>query len=120
MKVESESEVAHSCLTLSGPMDYSLPGSSVHGISQARVLEWGAITFSDDYTVEVTNRFKRLNLLDRVPEELWMEIHNIAQEVVIKIIPKKKKCKKTKCLSEEALKITEKNRSERQSRKVKI
>ena len=46
MKVKSESEVAQSCLTLRGPMDYSLPGSSVHGISQARVLEWGAIAFS--------------------------------------------------------------------------
>ena len=46
MKVKSEREVAQSCPTLSGPMDYSLPGSSVHGISQARVLEWGAIAFS--------------------------------------------------------------------------
>ena len=46
MKVKSESEIAQSCLTLSNPMDYSLPGSSVHGIFQARVLEWGAITFS--------------------------------------------------------------------------
>ena len=73
-----------------------------------------------DDTVEVTNRFKRLNLIDRVPEELWIEVHNIAQEVVIEIIPKKKKCKKTKWLSEEALKITEKNRSERQIRKGKI
>ena len=44
MKVESESEVAHSCLTLSDPMDCSLPGSSIHGIFQARILEWGAIT----------------------------------------------------------------------------
>ena len=47
MKVKSESEVAQSCLTLSDLMDYSLPGSSVHGIFQARVLEWGAIAFSD-------------------------------------------------------------------------
>ena len=47
MKVKSESEVAQSCPTLSGPMDCSLPGSSVHGISQARVLEWGAIAFSE-------------------------------------------------------------------------
>ena len=47
MKVKSESEVAQSCLTLSDPMDYSLPGSSVHGIFQARVLEWGAIAFSE-------------------------------------------------------------------------
>ena len=46
MKVKSESEVAQSCLTLSDPMDYSLPGSSVHGILQARVLEWVAIVFS--------------------------------------------------------------------------
>ena len=47
MKVKSESQVAQSCLTLSDPMDCSLPGSSVHGIFQARVLEWGAIAFSD-------------------------------------------------------------------------
>ena len=47
MKVKNESEVAQSCPTLSDPMDYSLPGSSVHGIFQARVLEWGAIAFSD-------------------------------------------------------------------------
>ena len=47
MKVKSESEVAQSCLALSDPMDCSLPGSSVHGIFQARVLEWGAIAFSD-------------------------------------------------------------------------
>ena len=49
-----------------------------------------------DYTVEVTNRFKGLDLTDRVPEELWMEVHNIVQEAVIKTIPKKKKCKKAK------------------------
>ena len=49
MKVKSESEVAHSCLTLRDPMDQSLPGSSVHGIFQARVLEWGAIAFSTPY-----------------------------------------------------------------------
>ena len=48
MKVKSESEVAQSCLTLSDPMDYSLPGSSIHGIFQARVLEWGAIACSED------------------------------------------------------------------------
>ena len=49
-----------------------------------------------DYTVEVTNRFKGLDLIDRVPEELWMKVHNIVQEAVIKTIHKKKKCKKTK------------------------
>ena len=56
-----------------------------------------------NYTVEVTNRFKGLDLIDRVPEELWTEVCDIVQEVVIKIIPKKKKCKKAKWLSEEAL-----------------
>ena len=50
MKVKSESEVTQSCPTLSDPMDYSLPGSSIHGIFQARVLEWGAIAFSTTNT----------------------------------------------------------------------
>ena len=54
---------------------------------------------SYDYTVEVTNRFKGLHLIDRIPEELWTEVHKIVQEAVIKIIPPKKKCKKTKWLS---------------------
>ena len=63
-----------------------------------------------DYTVEVTNGFKGLDLIDRVPEELWMEVRDIVQEAVIKTIPKKKKCKKAKWLSEEALKIAEKRR----------
>ena len=49
-----------------------------------------------DYTVEVTNSFKGLDLVDRVPEELWLEVHDIVQEAVIKTIPKKKKCKKGK------------------------
>ena len=49
-----------------------------------------------DYTVEMTNRFQGLELIDRVPEELWMEVHNIVQEAVIKTIPKKKKSKKSK------------------------
>ena len=56
------------------------------------------------YTVEVTNRFKVLDLIDRVIEELCMEVHDIVQEAVIKTIPKKKKCKKTKWLSKEPLK----------------
>ena len=60
--------------------------------------------------VEVTNRFKGLDLIDRVPEELWTEVHNIVQEAVIKTIPKKKKCKKAKWLFEEALQIAEKRR----------
>ena len=56
--------------------------------------------------VEVMNRFKGLDLVDRVPEELWMEVHDIAQEGRIKTIPKEKKCRKTKWLPEEALQIT--------------
>ena len=63
-----------------------------------------------DYTVEVRNRSKGRDLIDRVPEELWMEVHDIVQEAVIKTIPKKKKCKKAKWLSEEALQIAEKRR----------
>ena len=63
-----------------------------------------------DYTVEVTNRCKGLDLLDRVPEKLWMEIHDIIQEAGIKTIPKKKKCKKAKWLSDKALQIAEKRR----------
>ena len=53
----------------------------------------------------MTNRFKGLDLIDRVPEELWIEVQDIVQEAVIKTIPNKKKCKKTKWLSEEALQI---------------
>ena len=60
---------------------------------------------SYDYTVEVRNRFKGLDLIDRVPEELWMEVPDIVQEAGIETIPKKKKCKKAKWLSEEALQI---------------
>ena len=58
----------------------------------------------------MTNRFKGLELIDRVPEELWTEVHNIVQETGIKTIPKKKKCKKAKWLSEEALQIAVKRR----------
>ena len=58
-----------------------------------------------DYTVEGRNKFKGLDLIDRVPEELWMEVPDIVQEAGIKTIPKGKKCKKAKWLSEEALQI---------------
>ena len=63
-----------------------------------------------DYTVEVTNRFKGLDLIARVPEELWTEVHDIVQEAGIKTIPEEKKCKKAKWLSEEALKIAARRR----------
>ena len=64
-----------------------------------------------DYTVEVTNRFKGLDLIERVPEELWTEVCDIVQEALIKTIPEKKKCKKAKWLSEETIQIAEKRRS---------
>ena len=60
--------------------------------------------------MELINRFKALYLIDRVPEELWIELHDIVQEAVIKTIPKKKKCKKAKWLSDEALQTVEKRR----------
>ena len=63
-----------------------------------------------DYTVEVRNRFKGLDLIDRVPDELWMEVHDSVQRTGIKTIPKKKKCKKAKWLSEEALQIADKRK----------
>ena len=63
-----------------------------------------------DYTLEVRNRFKGLDLIDRVPDELWTEVCDIVQETGIETIPKKKKCKKAKWLSEEALQIAVKGR----------
>ena len=63
-----------------------------------------------DYTVEARNRFKGLDLIDRVPDELWTEVRDIVQETGVKTIPKKKKCKKAKWLSEKALQIADKRR----------
>ena len=75
-----------------------------------------------DYTVEVRNRFKGLDLIDRVPDELWNKVRDIVQETGIKTIPMEKKCKKPKWLSGEALQpySCEKKRSEKQRRKGKI
>ena len=78
------------------------------GGKTTRLFDLNPIPYN--YTVEVANRFKALDLIQRVPEELWMEVCNIVQEVVIKTIPKKKKYKKAKWLSEETLQITEKRR----------
>ena len=78
------------------------------GGKTTRLFDLNPIPYN--YTVEVANRFKALDLIQRVPEELWMEVCNIVQEVVIKTIPKKKKCKKANWLSEEALQIGEKRR----------
>ena len=70
-----------------------------------------------DYRVEVRNRFKGLDLIDRMPDELWNEVHDIIQETGSNTILKKKKCKKGKWLSEKALQIAEKKESEKQRRK---
>ena len=75
-----------------------------------RPFEYDLNQIPYDYTVEVRNRFKGLALIDRVPDELWMEVHDIVQETGSKTIPKKKKCKKAKWLSEEALQIAVKRR----------
>ena len=74
-----------------------------------------------DYTVEVRNRFKGLDLIDRVPDELWIEVHDIVQETGTKTIPMEKKCKKAKWLSGEVLTNScEKKRSKNERRKGKI
>ena len=75
-----------------------------------RLFRYDLNQIPHDHTVEVTHRFKILDLIDRVPEELWMEVCDIVQESGIKTIPKKKKSKKSKWLSEEALQIAEKRR----------
>ena len=72
---------------------------------------------SYDYTVEVRNRLKGLNLIDRVPDELWTEIQDILQETGIKTIPMEKKCKKAKWLPENALQIAVKKREAKEKRK---
>ena len=72
-----------------------------------------------DYTVEVRNRFKGLDLIDRVPDELWMEVHDIVEETGIKTIPMEKKCKKAKWLSGEALQIAVKRRETKTKEKRK-
>ena len=69
--------------------------------------------------MQITNRFKGLRLIGRMPDELWMEVRDIVQEAGIKTIPKKKKCKKAKWLSEEALQIVEKRRKVKAKEKRK-
>ena len=70
--------------------------------------------------MKVTNRFKGLDLIDRVPEELWTEFHVIVQATMIKNIPKKKKCKKVKWLSEEALQIAVKRKAKEKRKDIPI
>ena len=78
-----------------------------------RPFRYDVNQISYDYTVEVTNSFKGLDVIDRVPEELWSEVCDIVEEAVIKTISKKKKCKKANWLSEEAFQIAEKRKEEK-------
>ena len=75
-----------------------------------RPFRYDLYQIPNDYTLEVRNRFKGLDLIDKVPDELWMEVHDIVQEIGSKIIPKKKKWRKAKWRSEEALQIAVKRR----------
>ena len=80
-----------------------LPAILIPACASSRPFRYDLNQIPYDYTVEVRNRFKGLDLRDRVPDELWNEVHDVVQGTGIKIIPKKKKCKKAKWLSEEAL-----------------
>ena len=85
-------------------MNSLLPNSDLKKVGKTtRPFRYVLNQIPYDYTVEVTNRFKGLDLIDRVPEELWTEFHDMVQKTGIKTIPKKKKCKKAKWLSEEGL-----------------
>ena len=79
-------------------MNSLLPNSDLKKVGKTtRPFRYDLNKIPYDYTVKVTNRFKGLDLINRVPEELWTEVPDIVQEAVIKTIPKKKKCKKAKC-----------------------
>ena len=92
-------------------MNYLLPNSNLKKVGKTtRPFGHDLNQIPNYYTVEVRNRFKRLDLTDKVPQELWMEVHDIVQETGIKTIPMEKKCKKAKWPSGEALKIVVKRR----------
>jgi len=107
-----ESQKQDQMLTVAQIMNSLLPNSDLLKKvgKTTRPFRYDLNQIPYDYTVEVTSRFKGLDLIDRVPEELWEEVPDIVQEAVIKTIPKEKKCKKEKWLSEEALQIAEKRR----------
>ena len=85
-------------LTVAQIKNFLFPSSDLKEVGKTtRPFRYDLNQIPYNYMVEVTHRFKGLYLIDRVPEELWMEIHDIVQEAVIKTIPKKKKCKKAKC-----------------------
>ena len=98
-------------LTVTQIMNSLLPNLDLKKVGKTtRPFRYDLNQIHYDYTMEMRNRFKGLDLKHRVPEKLWMEVRGIVQEVVIKTIPKKKKCKKAKWLSEEALQIAVKRR----------
>ena len=98
-------------LTVAQIMNSLLPNSDLKKVGKTtRPFRYNLNQIPDDYTIEVRNRFKGLDLIDRVPDELWTEVHDTVQETGIKTILKKKKCKKGKCLSEEGLQTAVKRR----------
>ena len=98
-------------LTVAQIMNSLLQNSDLNKVGKmTRPFRYDLNQIPYDYTVGVRNRFKGLDLIERVPEELWMEVRDMVQEAGIKAIPKKKKCKKAKWLSEEALQIAVKRR----------
>ena len=102
-------------------MNSLLPNSDLKKVGKTtRPFRYDLNQITYDYTVEMINRFKGLDLIDRTLEELWMEVHDIVQEAGIKTIPKKKKCKKAKWLSEEALQVAEKRREKAKEKKKDI
>ena len=107
-------------LTVAQIMNSLLPNSDLKKVGKTtRPFRYDLNQITYDYTVEVTNRFQGLALIDRVPEELGMEVHDIVQEAGIKTIPKKKKCKKAKWLFDQALQIMEKRRQTKSKDKRK-
>ena len=98
-------------LTVAQIMNSLLTNSDLKKVGKTtRSFRYGLNQIPYYYTVEVRNKFKGLDLVDRVPEELWTEVHDIVQETDSKTIPKKKKCEKANWLSEEALQIAVKRR----------
>ena len=100
-----------------GPFRYDLNQIPYYYTMELVISLYNCVIYSVYYTLY--NRFKGLDLIDRVPEELWTEVRDTVQEAVIKTIPKKKKCKKSKRLSEEALQIAEKRREAKDKEKRK-
>ena len=93
-------------LTVAQVMNSLLPNSDLKRVGKTtRQFRYDLNQIPYDYTVEVRNRFKGLDLIDREPDELWTEVHDILQETGIKTIPMEKKCKKAKWLSEQGLQI---------------